>query len=94
MEILGAEETAARLPYVDLAESIREMALRLTSGEVRAPARMSLSLTEGGVLLAMPASDADIAITKLVTVHPQNPGRDLPTVQGEVVVMEAATDRS
>jgi 1-piperideine-2-carboxylate/1-pyrroline-2-carboxylate reductase [NAD(P)H] len=93
VEILGAEETAARLPYVDLAESIREMALRLTSGEVRAPARMSLSLTEGGVLLAMPASDADIAITKLVTVHPQNPGRDLPTIQGEVVVMEAATGR-
>jgi 1-piperideine-2-carboxylate/1-pyrroline-2-carboxylate reductase [NAD(P)H] len=93
VEILGAQETAARLPYVDLAESIREMALRRTSGEVEAPPRMALSLPEGGVLLAMPASDADIAITKLVTVHPQNPGRDLPTIQGEVVVMEAATGR-
>jgi 1-piperideine-2-carboxylate/1-pyrroline-2-carboxylate reductase [NAD(P)H] len=93
MEILGAQETAVRLPYVDLAESIREMALRRTSGEVEAPPRMALSLPEGGVLLAMPASDAEIAITKLVTVHPQNPERDLPTIQGEVVVMEAATGR-
>jgi 1-piperideine-2-carboxylate/1-pyrroline-2-carboxylate reductase [NAD(P)H] len=93
VEILGAQETAARLTYVDLAESIREMALRRTSGEVEAPPRTALPLPEDGVLLAMPASDAKIAITKLVTVHPQNPGRDLPTIQGEVVVMEAATGR-
>ncbi len=93
MRFLGAEETGARLPYVDLAESIRKMALERASGEVRAPARISLSLPAGGVLLAMPAADGEIAITKLVTVHPRNPERDLPTIQGEVVVMEAATGR-
>ena len=93
MRILGAEETAARLPYVDLAESIREVALERTSGEVHAPTRTALPLPEGGVLLVMPASDEEIAITKLVTVHPENAGRGLPTIQGEVVVMEAATGR-
>ncbi|MCA1847857.1 MAG: delta(1)-pyrroline-2-carboxylate reductase family protein, partial [Actinobacteria bacterium] len=72
MRFLGAEETAARLPYVDLAESIREMALKRTSDKVQAPARMALPLPEGGVLLTMPASDEHIAITKLVTVHPEN----------------------
>ena len=41
----------------------------------------------------MPASDRDIAITKLVTVHPDNAGRGLPTIQGEVVVMEASTGK-
>jgi 1-piperideine-2-carboxylate/1-pyrroline-2-carboxylate reductase [NAD(P)H] len=93
VRFLGAEETAARLPYVDLAESIREMALKRTSDKVQAPARMALPLPEGGVLLAMPASDEHIAITKLVTVHPENAGHSLPTIQGEVVVMEAATGR-
>ena len=93
MEILGAEETKARLSYVDLAESIREVALKRTSPAVHAPPRMALPLPEGGVLLAMPAADEDIAITKLVTVHPENTGRCLPTIQGEVVVMEAATGR-
>jgi 1-piperideine-2-carboxylate/1-pyrroline-2-carboxylate reductase [NAD(P)H] len=93
VRFLGAEETSVRLPYVDLAESIREVALKRTSGEVRSPDRMSLPLTEGGVLLVMPASDEDIAITKLVTVHPENAGHGLPTIQGEVVVMEAATGR-
>jgi ornithine cyclodeaminase len=93
VEILGAEETEARLPYVDLAESIRDVALERESGEMRAPDRMALPLPEGGVLLVMPASDREIAITKLVSVHPQNAGRGLPTIQGEVVVMEAATGR-
>jgi 1-piperideine-2-carboxylate/1-pyrroline-2-carboxylate reductase [NAD(P)H] len=93
VEILGAEETAARLPYADLAESIREVALERASGTVQAPARMSLPLPEGAVLLVMPASGEGIAITKLVTVHPENARAGLPTIQGEVVVMEAATGR-
>jgi 1-piperideine-2-carboxylate/1-pyrroline-2-carboxylate reductase [NAD(P)H] len=91
VRVFGAEETEARLPYVDLAESIRKMALERASAV--APARMSLSLPAGGVLLVMPAADKEIAITKLVTVHPHNPERDLPTIQGEVVVMEATTGR-
>ena len=93
MEILGAEETAARLPYADLAESIREVALERESGEVQAPSRTTLPLPGGGILLVMPASGGDIAITKLVTVHPENARSGLPTIQGEVVVMEAATGR-
>jgi ornithine cyclodeaminase len=93
VEILSAEETAARLPYADLAESIREVALERESGAVQAPSRMSLPLPEGAVLLVMPASGGGIAMTKLVTVHPQNARNSLPTIQGEVVVMEAATGR-
>lgn len=88
MEILNAEETAARLPYAQLADSIREVAL---SGKAHAPPRLALPLPEDGVLLAMPASGEDIAITKLVTVHPRNREGGLPTIQGEVIVMRAAT---
>ena len=88
MEILDARETAERLPYPALAVSIREVALAMGSGDVQAPPRFALPLREGGILLVMPASDREIAITKLVTVHPENPGRDLPTIQGEVVVMD------
>ena len=86
-----AEETAARLPYPALADAIRDVALARSSNTVKAPPRLALPLSEGAVLLVMPAADADLAITKLVTVHPENPGRGLPTIQGEVVVMEAST---
>ena len=91
MEILDAQATTDRLPYPVLADSIREVALALDSGDLQAPPRFALPLQEDGILLVMPASDPDIAITKLVTVHPNNPGRGLPTIQGEVVVMDAAT---
>lgn len=89
--VLDARETADLLPYPALADSIREMALARDSEDVQAPPRFALPLREGGVLLVMPASDQDIAITKLATVHPENPGRGLPTIQGEVVVMDATT---
>lgn len=89
--IFDAAETASRLPYPELADSIREVALAMGSGQLQAPTRLVLSLQEGGVLLVMPASDQEISITKLVTVHPENPGRGLPTIQGEVVAMDAAT---
>ncbi len=91
MKILDATQTADRLPYPDLADSIREVALAMSSDELQAPPRFALPLQEDGVLLVMPASDPDIAITKLVTVHPENPTRGLPTIQGEVVVMDATT---
>jgi ornithine cyclodeaminase len=91
VEILDAEGTAERLPYPALADSIREVALAMSSDELQAPPRFALPLQEGGVLLVMPASDPDIAITKLVTVHPENPTRGLPTIRGEVVVMDATT---
>src|SRR5215208_7525789 len=62
VEILGAEETAARLPYADLAESIKEIALERKSGDVQVPARTALPLPEEGVLLVMPASGGGLAI--------------------------------
>ncbi|TCJ19997.1 delta(1)-pyrroline-2-carboxylate reductase family protein [Rubrobacter taiwanensis] len=93
MRILGAEETRERLPYARLADSIREVALARGRGAVRAPERLAVPLPEGGTLLVMPAADAELAMTKLVTVHPENAGRGLPAIRGEVVVMEAATGR-
>ena len=93
MEILDARETASRLPYGALADSIREVALarRASPQDLQAPPRLAVPLPEDGALLVMPASDGEVAITKLVTVHPGNAGRGLPTIQGEVVVMDAKT---
>ncbi|MGH3148969.1 MAG: delta(1)-pyrroline-2-carboxylate reductase family protein [Rubrobacter sp.] len=88
-----AEETTASLPYPELADSIRAVALARSSGSVQAPPRLALPLPEqpGAYLLVMPAADAEISITKLVTVHPENAGLGLPTIQGEVIVIETAT---
>ncbi|MGB3633416.1 MAG: delta(1)-pyrroline-2-carboxylate reductase family protein, partial [Rubrobacteraceae bacterium] len=91
MEILDAQQTADRLAYTDLADSIRQVMVRHRNGELEAPPRLTPGLPEGGTLLVMPAADEEIAMTKLVTVHPENAHRDLPTIQGEVIVMDAKT---
>ncbi len=91
METLDAKQTAGRLDYADLADCIREVMVRRRNGELEAPPRLTPALPEGGTLLVMPAADEEIAMTKLVTVHPENAGRDLPTIQGEVIVMDART---
>ena len=91
MEILDARETEAHLPYPELADSIRVVMDGRREGKLNAPSRLVLSLPESGNLLVMPAADDELAITKLVTVHPRNAEHELPTIQGEVVVMEAST---
>ena len=91
MEVLDAREPAVRLPYPEPADSIREVMDGRRDGKLDAPSRVVLSLPEGGNLLVMPAVDDERAITKLVTVYPGNAQRELPTIQGEVVVMEART---
>lgn len=88
--ILPADATARALPYPALIEALRAMLLRRHAGRTAAPERLVLPLA-GGTLLAMPATDGEYASTKLVTVHPGNPARGLPTLLGEVLLMRADT---
>jgi ornithine cyclodeaminase len=90
MRILDAAATARALPYPALIEALRRMLLRRRAGRTAAPERLVLPLA-GGTLLAMPATDGEFASTKLVTVHPGNPARGLPTLLGEVLLMRADT---
>jgi 1-piperideine-2-carboxylate/1-pyrroline-2-carboxylate reductase [NAD(P)H] len=84
--------TALALPYGALA---REVALMLQDPSVRVPARLVQSLPGGNSLFVMPAADARIAITKLITFTPANATTQadlgLPTIQGEVIVFDNAT---
>jgi 1-piperideine-2-carboxylate/1-pyrroline-2-carboxylate reductase [NAD(P)H] len=93
MELLDADKTRALLPYVALAGQIEGMLRDRRAGLVYAPPRLSMPMPGGSTLLLMPAGDIDIAITKLVSVHPSNAGGRLPVVQAEVIVMEAQTGK-
>jgi 1-piperideine-2-carboxylate/1-pyrroline-2-carboxylate reductase [NAD(P)H] len=86
--ILNAAETAKLLGYKQLADEIRAM---LHEGSVQAPPRLVQSLSGGASLFAMPATDGRLAITKLITYTPGNAARGLPTIQGDVIVIDVAT---
>lgn len=83
---LSPEQTAQVLPYPQLAQSIRGL---LTDPSVAVPARIVQPLAGGGSLFVMPAADARVAITKLITFVPDNAQRGLPAIQGDVVVFDA-----
>ncbi|WP_296225903.1 delta(1)-pyrroline-2-carboxylate reductase family protein [Ralstonia sp. UBA689] len=91
LQTLDAAATAARLPYAALADAIAQVLRDARAGRAQAPARLVMPVPGPGSLLLMPAANADIAITKMITVHPHNPARGLPAIHGEVVVMDAAT---
>ena len=93
LRILDAEQTRNALPYAALCDAIAEVLEAYRNGRLIAPERFVVSLGRQGTLLLMPASDGRTAITKLVTVHPDNRKKQLPTIQGEVIVFEAATGR-
>ena len=86
--LLDAAATAARLPYPAL---VREIETLLRDDTVRVPPRLVQPLPAGGSLFVMPAHDARIAMTKLITFTPGNPAHGRPTIQGDVVVFDVET---
>jgi ornithine cyclodeaminase len=84
--ILGPLQTAQALPYAQLADSIRAL---LADPTVSVPPRIVQPLASGGSLFVMPAADARLAITKLITFVANNPACGLPAIQGDVVVFDA-----
>jgi 1-piperideine-2-carboxylate/1-pyrroline-2-carboxylate reductase [NAD(P)H] len=84
-ELLDADATAARLPYADL---VRELVRVMHDPVAQVPPRLVQPLPGGGSLFVMPACDADVAITKLITFTPGNAGSGRATIQGDVVVFD------
>jgi ornithine cyclodeaminase len=85
---LSPAQTAQALPYPALA---RQLEALLRDPTVTVPARLAQPLAGGGSFFVMPATDARLAISKLITFIPDNAKRALPSIQGDVVVFDAVT---
>ncbi|WP_142810250.1 delta(1)-pyrroline-2-carboxylate reductase family protein [Tepidiphilus olei] len=81
-------ETAKLLPYGDLAE---EIAALLQRDDIVIPQRLVMPLASGGSFFIMPATDGEVAISKVITFTPTNPASGRPTIMGDVLVFEVAT---
>ncbi|KAA0582436.1 delta(1)-pyrroline-2-carboxylate reductase family protein [Azospirillum sp. B21] len=91
LAVLTADQTAARLPFPSLCDAVAAAARDYAAGRITSPERQVLPLPDGGVLLSMPATAADIAIHKLVNVNPGNGAKGLPTIHGVVSAFDALT---
>jgi len=84
-------QTAALLDFAELVDAIAVAAEELEAGAISSPERLVVPLGGGAVMLSMPAAARDIAIHKLVNVHPGNPAIGLPAIHGAVTVCDTAT---
>ena len=84
--IFNPEQTAIALPYVQIAACVTDL---LQDASVSVPPRLVHAISDSNSLFVMPASDRRIAITKLITFVADNASRQLPAIQGDVMVFDA-----
>ncbi len=92
MKILDADATRDALPWPALIAAIEATIADAAAGAAFCPPRTSVALGGDDVWLLMPAvaRGADVAACKLLTVHPGNPDRGRPLIQGDVLVIRAS----
>ncbi len=86
-----APATAELLDFAALVDALATATQEHAAGQIHSPVRVGVPLKDGGVVLSMPASAADVAIHKLVSVSPANVQRNLPTIFGTVTVCDGET---
>jgi 1-piperideine-2-carboxylate/1-pyrroline-2-carboxylate reductase [NAD(P)H] len=95
MRVLDAAATVAALPWQALADAVARTLDDLAAGLVQAPERWVLPVAPGTSWFLMPAWTAPeaggLAAIKLITYAAANPARGLPAIQGDVLVLHAAT---
>lgn len=85
--------TARILDYRALVDALEIASRELDQGRIHSPVRVSVPLGKDGQFLTMPASAADIAIHKLVSVNFDNPRKGLPTIFSLVTVCDGETGK-
>ncbi|MFB6207452.1 MAG: ornithine cyclodeaminase family protein [Haloglomus sp.] len=103
VRVCSAEDVTALLDLSALLDVVESAFVRQGRGEVERPDRPHYPIGEGldesrprtplGTGLTMPAyiHGNRFTVTKLATVHEDNPERGLPTVQAQLVLQEADT---
>lgn len=94
LRIINAQEVRRLLPMADCIEAMEHAMVAASTGRVLIPPRMVMSLIDDtGFLGLMPGSAADPKVygAKIMGIHPGNPGKGLPLIQGFVVLFDHAT---
>ncbi|KAB2679624.1 delta(1)-pyrroline-2-carboxylate reductase family protein [Brucella tritici] len=91
MQFFNAAETAQLLHYPGLISALTRVLAEYGRGEIQSPERMVVPCGAGGLLLSMPCQARDVVVHKLLTIYAANPGRHLPTIQGQVTCFDAET---
>ncbi|HEY9281647.1 MAG TPA: delta(1)-pyrroline-2-carboxylate reductase family protein, partial [Eoetvoesiella sp.] len=92
--VFDAEQTARLLDFPSLVSRLSQATLDYAAGAIHAPERQAVPFPNGGVMLSMPATAADIGIHKLVNVIAANRDKGFPTINGIVSAYDGATGQT
>ncbi|MDE2446387.1 MAG: ornithine cyclodeaminase family protein, partial [Alphaproteobacteria bacterium] len=87
MKWISAEEVAARTPYGDLVEALREGFM----ADIETPVRHHHDTINNTTLLLMPAWGAQYTGLKTTTFKPDNPAQGFPTIQAVYMLIDNQT---
>ncbi|MFN8447586.1 MAG: ornithine cyclodeaminase family protein [Anaerolineae bacterium] len=92
MHILDAEAVKNAISMREAIDAMREGFIALSTGRANVPVRGVLPV-DGNTTLSMPAyiQGSPVSVVKVISVYPNNPQLDLPTVLGSVLVLDAKT---
>jgi 1-piperideine-2-carboxylate/1-pyrroline-2-carboxylate reductase [NAD(P)H] len=94
MKVLDKHATEQALSWHGVRDALQQMLKAQREGRAQCPVRNRLPLSSeasAGLMLTMPATDGELAVVKIVTVHGANPAQGLPAVQAAVLVLDART---
>lgn len=92
MRVLNAEDVTRLLTMDDCIAAMEQAMRALVQDEVAVPPRLVMPLIDDtGLLFVMPGSSKAIYGAKVTGLHPDNPRRGRPTIQGFVVLFDHET---
>ncbi len=92
--IIGAEEVRQTLTMDACIDAVDAAMRAMSNGKVSAPPRSFAPVADSDAILGlMPGSTSVLEVygAKIMSVHPQNPARGLPVLQGFIVLFDRAT---
>ena len=96
VQVIDAARVRELLPMTACIDAMADAMRAASNGDVAIPPRMHSPLVdESAVMLVMPGSAANPPYygAKIVGMHPDNPAKGLPQIQGFIVLFEHETGR-
>lgn len=94
IRIINAEQVRQLLPMHECVDVMQAAMLAASTGTVAVPLRrFSPLIDDSGMLGLMPGSSAELGYygAKIISLHPNNPQRGLPAIQGFVALFDHAS---
>lgn len=91
LPVITAKEVRDHLAMDDCIDLMTEVQAALSRGDISLPLRSMLPVSGDNLLAVMPGSLSQVFGAKLLSLFPDNPANDRPSIQGLILLFDPAT---